>query len=185
MTLKERSIPVPAAPVRAVTPGISCDLQRLCSLAFWPCHKSKENPLSHQHLFGIFQPLALCRITGSICLQRWSLRQCDIELRLRFYFFFKAQGDLYGWHVIKENSTQVVMPCVLFLFFILHSLISTLKNKELSPVIGQKGIQGTPPPSGHSQHSEHSPHTLRRGNKRLLVLAIYLPAILLSASLFC
>uniref|UniRef100_H3CXJ5 Rho GTPase-activating protein 44 n=1 Tax=Tetraodon nigroviridis TaxID=99883 RepID=H3CXJ5_TETNG len=39
---------------------------------------------------------------------------------------------------------------------------STLKNKELSPVIGQKGIQGTPPPSGHS---EHSPHTLRRAKK--------------------
>ncbi|XP_041670868.1 rho GTPase-activating protein 44-like isoform X2 [Cheilinus undulatus] len=42
---------------------------------------------------------------------------------------------------------------------------STLKNKELSPVIGQKGIQGTMTSSGQSQHSEQSPHTLRRGKK--------------------
>nr|XP_046232971.1 rho GTPase-activating protein 44-like isoform X2 [Scatophagus argus] len=41
----------------------------------------------------------------------------------------------------------------------------TLKNKELSPVIGQKGIQGSMPSSGQSQHSEHSPHTLRRAKK--------------------
>lgn len=46
-----------------------------------------------------------------------------------------------------------------------RSLLSTLKNKELSPVIGQKGIQGTMPSSGQSPHSEHSPHTLRRGNQ--------------------
>ncbi|XP_067344369.1 rho GTPase-activating protein 44-like isoform X2 [Channa argus] len=42
---------------------------------------------------------------------------------------------------------------------------STMKNKELSPVIGQKGIQGTVTSSGQSQHSEHSPHTLRRAKK--------------------
>ncbi|XP_067344375.1 rho GTPase-activating protein 44-like isoform X8 [Channa argus] len=41
----------------------------------------------------------------------------------------------------------------------------TMKNKELSPVIGQKGIQGTVTSSGQSQHSEHSPHTLRRAKK--------------------
>ncbi|XP_073345667.1 rho GTPase-activating protein 44-like [Pagrus major] len=41
----------------------------------------------------------------------------------------------------------------------------TLKNKELSPVIGQKGIQGTMTSSGQSQHSDHSPHTLRRAKK--------------------
>ncbi|XP_026171685.1 rho GTPase-activating protein 44-like isoform X4 [Mastacembelus armatus] len=41
----------------------------------------------------------------------------------------------------------------------------TLKNKELSPVIGQKGIQGTGTSSGQSQHSEHSPHSLRRAKK--------------------
>ncbi|XP_011486712.1 rho GTPase-activating protein 44 isoform X4 [Oryzias latipes] len=41
----------------------------------------------------------------------------------------------------------------------------TLKNKELSPVIGQKGLQGTVPCSGQSQHSEHSPHSLRRAKK--------------------
>ncbi|XP_054860459.1 rho GTPase-activating protein 44-like isoform X2 [Amphiprion ocellaris] len=44
-------------------------------------------------------------------------------------------------------------------------LTSTLKNKELSPVIGQKGLQGTVTSSGQSQHSEHSPHTLRRAKK--------------------
>lgn len=41
----------------------------------------------------------------------------------------------------------------------------TLKNKELSPVIGQKGIQGTMTSSGQTQHSEQSPHTLRRAKK--------------------
>lgn len=41
----------------------------------------------------------------------------------------------------------------------------TLKNKELSPVIGQKGIQGTMSSGGQSPHSEHSPHTLRRAKK--------------------
>ncbi|XP_054624224.1 rho GTPase-activating protein 44-like isoform X5 [Dunckerocampus dactyliophorus] len=38
----------------------------------------------------------------------------------------------------------------------------TLKNKELSPVIGQKGFQVTVTSSGQS---EHSPHTLRRAKK--------------------
>ncbi|XP_035468875.1 rho GTPase-activating protein 44-like isoform X11 [Scophthalmus maximus] len=42
---------------------------------------------------------------------------------------------------------------------------STLKNKELSPVIGQKGLQGTMTSSGQTQHSEHSPLTLRRAKK--------------------
>ncbi|XP_028287009.1 rho GTPase-activating protein 44-like isoform X2 [Parambassis ranga] len=41
----------------------------------------------------------------------------------------------------------------------------TLKNKELSPVIGQKGLQGTVTSSGQPQLSEHSPHTLRRAKK--------------------
>ncbi|XP_053715874.1 rho GTPase-activating protein 44-like isoform X5 [Synchiropus splendidus] len=41
---------------------------------------------------------------------------------------------------------------------------STLKNKELSPVIGQKGIQGALSSSGQLQQ-EHSPHTLRRAKK--------------------
>nr|XP_046212304.1 rho GTPase-activating protein 44-like isoform X2 [Oncorhynchus gorbuscha] len=41
-----------------------------------------------------------------------------------------------------------------------------LMNKELSPVIGQKGFQGTAPSGGPSQpSSEHSPHTLRRAKK--------------------
>ncbi|XP_035853789.1 rho GTPase-activating protein 44 isoform X11 [Sander lucioperca] len=39
---------------------------------------------------------------------------------------------------------------------------STLKNKELSPVIGQKGLQGTMTSSGQS---DHSPLTLRRAKK--------------------
>uniref|UniRef100_UPI0037E7FDD3 rho GTPase-activating protein 44-like isoform X2 n=1 Tax=Semicossyphus pulcher TaxID=241346 RepID=UPI0037E7FDD3 len=38
----------------------------------------------------------------------------------------------------------------------------TLKNKELSPVIGQKGTMTS---SGQSQHSDHSPLTLRRAKK--------------------
>ncbi|XP_063076738.1 rho GTPase-activating protein 44-like [Engraulis encrasicolus] len=42
----------------------------------------------------------------------------------------------------------------------------TLKNKELSPVIGQKALQ-TPPSSGHSLCSEPSPHTLRKVSKKL------------------
>ncbi|XP_017292014.1 rho GTPase-activating protein 44 isoform X3 [Kryptolebias marmoratus] len=41
----------------------------------------------------------------------------------------------------------------------------TLKNKELSPVIGQKGLQGTVSSGGQSQLSEHSPHSLRRAKK--------------------
>ncbi|XP_061887863.1 rho GTPase-activating protein 44-like isoform X5 [Entelurus aequoreus] len=39
---------------------------------------------------------------------------------------------------------------------------STLKNKELSPVIGQKGFQVVVTSSGQS---EHSPHSLRRAKK--------------------
>ncbi|XP_012726516.1 rho GTPase-activating protein 44 isoform X4 [Fundulus heteroclitus] len=55
--------------------------------------------------------------------------------------------------------------------------VCSLKSKELSPVIGHKGIQvATPtvPPScspqssSQSPHStEHSPHTLRKGSKKL------------------
>ncbi|XP_024140838.1 rho GTPase-activating protein 44 isoform X3 [Oryzias melastigma] len=47
----------------------------------------------------------------------------------------------------------------------IRKIQSTLKNKELSPVIGQKGLQGAVPCSGQSQHSEHSPHSLRRAKK--------------------
>lgn len=47
----------------------------------------------------------------------------------------------------------------------IRKIQSTLKNKELSPVIGQKGFQGTMTSSGPSQHSEHSPHTIRRAKK--------------------
>ncbi|XP_030646099.1 rho GTPase-activating protein 44 [Chanos chanos] len=56
-------------------------------------------------------------------------------------------------------------------------LTSTLKSKELSPVIGHKAVQVTgptvPPVSGQqsssqSPHSaEHSPHTLRKASKKL------------------
>ncbi|XP_046888200.1 rho GTPase-activating protein 44-like isoform X5 [Hypomesus transpacificus] len=42
---------------------------------------------------------------------------------------------------------------------------STLKNKELSPVIGQKSQQGSTASGGPTQHSEHSPLTLRRAKK--------------------
>ncbi|XP_033840612.1 rho GTPase-activating protein 44-like isoform X1 [Periophthalmus magnuspinnatus] len=47
----------------------------------------------------------------------------------------------------------------------IRKIQSTLKNKELSPVIGQKGLQGTVTSSGPSQLSEHSPHSLRRAKK--------------------
>ncbi|XP_068592843.1 rho GTPase-activating protein 44-like isoform X8 [Cebidichthys violaceus] len=40
----------------------------------------------------------------------------------------------------------------------------TLKNKELSPVIGQKGLQGLQGMTSCGQ-SDHSPHTLRRAKK--------------------
>ncbi|XP_062382802.1 rho GTPase-activating protein 44-like [Sardina pilchardus] len=43
---------------------------------------------------------------------------------------------------------------------------STLKNKELSPVIGQKAMQ-TAPSSGYSLCTEPSPHTLRKVSKKL------------------
>ncbi|XP_049615515.1 rho GTPase-activating protein 44 isoform X8 [Syngnathus scovelli] len=44
----------------------------------------------------------------------------------------------------------------------IRKIQSTLKNKELSPVIGQKGFQGT---LSSGCQSEHSPHTLRRAKK--------------------
>ncbi|CAL8265667.1 unnamed protein product [Gadus morhua 'NCC'] len=58
-----------------------------------------------------------------------------------------------------------------------HSVCGTLKSKELSPVIGHKGIQvvgptvplsSCPPLGSQSPHStEPSPHTLRKGSKKL------------------
>ncbi|KAI1886592.1 hypothetical protein AGOR_G00197400 [Albula goreensis] len=48
---------------------------------------------------------------------------------------------------------------------------STLKNKELSPVIGQKAAQAAGPPSGGGGQSQlttdQSPHTLRKVSKKL------------------
>ncbi|XP_068438933.1 rho GTPase-activating protein 44-like isoform X5 [Clinocottus analis] len=44
----------------------------------------------------------------------------------------------------------------------IRKIQSTLKNKELSPVIGQKGLQGSLTSCGPS---DHSPHTLRRAKK--------------------
>ena len=77
-----------------------------------------------------------------------------------------------------SETGQLVIPGCLF-FFPPHSLLSTLKNKELSPVIGQKGIQGTMTSSGQSQHSEHSPHTLRRGKSggRAAKIHIYISSL--------
>ncbi|XP_077384506.1 rho GTPase-activating protein 44 isoform X2 [Festucalex cinctus] len=59
----------------------------------------------------------------------------------------------------------------------LPRLTSSLKSKELSPVIGHKGIQvasPTVPPNSSPQTSsqcphstEHSPHSLRKGSKKL------------------
>lgn len=71
----------------------------------------------------------------------------------------------------------VIVIC-LFLFF------STLKSKELSPVIGHKPIQvpgPVAPPSCSPQSSsqsplstEHSPHTLRKGLLCLYVIFFYI-----------
>ncbi|XP_028332058.1 rho GTPase-activating protein 44-like isoform X9 [Gouania willdenowi] len=47
----------------------------------------------------------------------------------------------------------------------IRKIQSTLKNKELSPVIGQKGLQGTGTCCGQLALSEHSPHSLRRAKK--------------------
>ncbi|XP_077086942.1 rho GTPase-activating protein 44 isoform X8 [Siphateles boraxobius] len=44
---------------------------------------------------------------------------------------------------------------------------STQKNKELSPVIGQRGISPTAPSGGQNQLSDQSPHTLRKVSKKL------------------
>ncbi|CAM4712560.1 unnamed protein product [Leuciscus chuanchicus] len=44
---------------------------------------------------------------------------------------------------------------------------STQKNKELSPVIGQRGISPTAPSGGQIQLSDQSPHTLRKVSKKL------------------
>ncbi|XP_034073378.1 rho GTPase-activating protein 44-like isoform X12 [Gymnodraco acuticeps] len=46
----------------------------------------------------------------------------------------------------------------------IRKIQSTLKNKELSPVIGQKGLQGLQG-TLTSSGSDHSPHTLRRAKK--------------------
>ncbi|XP_010768259.1 rho GTPase-activating protein 44-like isoform X3 [Notothenia coriiceps] len=46
----------------------------------------------------------------------------------------------------------------------IRKIQSTLKNKELSPVIGQKGLQGLQG-TLTSSASDHSPHTLRRAKK--------------------
>uniref|UniRef100_A0A9J8A152 Rho GTPase-activating protein 44 n=1 Tax=Cyprinus carpio carpio TaxID=630221 RepID=A0A9J8A152_CYPCA len=44
---------------------------------------------------------------------------------------------------------------------------STQKNKEPSPVIGQRGVSPTAPSAGHNQLSDLSPHTLHRVSKKL------------------
>lgn len=78
-----------------------------------------------------------------------------------FLFFYKTKRFMEAG-LVNYRRKYIVM-CV-FVCFVLHSLLSTLKNKELSPVIGQKGLQGAVTSSGQSQLSDHSPHTLRRGN---------------------
>ncbi|XP_016144412.1 rho GTPase-activating protein 44 isoform X4 [Sinocyclocheilus grahami] len=45
---------------------------------------------------------------------------------------------------------------------------STQKNKEPSPVIGQRGISPTAPSAGHNQLSDQSPLTLRKVSKKLV-----------------
>lgn len=78
-----------------------------------------------------------------------------------FLFFYKTKRFMEAG-LVNYRRKYIIM-CV-FVCFVLHSLLSTLKNKELSPVIGQKGLQGAVTSSGQLQLSDHSPHTLRRGN---------------------
>ncbi|XP_064170435.1 rho GTPase-activating protein 44-like isoform X2 [Anguilla rostrata] len=65
-------------------------------------------------------------------------------------------------------------------------LAGSLKNKELSPMVGHKGIQvpgPTVPPtvcpqgSTQSQPSEHSPHTLRKVSKKLAPIPPKVPYV--------
>ncbi|XP_030196122.1 rho GTPase-activating protein 44 isoform X1 [Gadus morhua] len=67
--------------------------------------------------------------------------------------FYKKDG---GAGVIRSFSAHSHTP--------LH-WTSTLKNKELSPVIGQKGMQGPAGSVGQLSHAEHSPCTVRRARK--------------------
>ncbi|KAI3359190.1 hypothetical protein L3Q82_002714 [Scortum barcoo] len=75
---------------------------------------------------------------------------------------------------VLKHSERVMMIMVVVVVVV---ALSSLKSKELSPVIGHKAIQvagPTVPPSSSPQcssqspHSvEHSPHTLRKGSKKL------------------
>lgn len=64
--------------------------------------------------------------------------------------------------------------------FVFLSHLSTLKNKELSPVIGQKGFQAT---LSSGSQSEHSPHTVRRGKMSSLMPLIGHGAVLCRCAL--
>lgn len=104
--------------------------------------KSKKNPLSLLEF-------------STLPLQQWSLRHFYINPWVFSHFYYSHHSNS-GW---KEKHNATLLLC--------HFSCSSLKNKELSPVIGQKGIQGVVTPSGQSQHSEHSPHSLRRGENQL------------------
>ncbi|KAM6951895.1 rho GTPase-activating protein 44-like isoform 4-T4 [Aplochiton taeniatus] len=71
-------------------------------------------------------------------------------------------------HVDRRHSDQSRRPLSVAtdnMMLEFYKKDGTLKNKELSPVIGQKGFQGTAASSGQSPHSDPSPHTLRRAKK--------------------
>lgn len=123
---------------------------------------------------GFFQLLPLRWNTDFVCLQQQPLTHRDshcIWSSFLFCFcFLQCAKRFTGFDLEKGDviCNGFFFPASVFLSPSLplsrsDSLPSTLKNKELSPVIGQKGIQGTMSSGGQSPHSEHSPHTLRRG----------------------
>ncbi|XP_033975028.1 rho GTPase-activating protein 44-like isoform X2 [Trematomus bernacchii] len=63
----------------------------------------------------------------------------------------------------KKDGPSIINSFTVHCRKALHWM-STLKNKELSPVIGQKGLQGLQG-TLTSSGSDHSPHTLRRAKK--------------------
>lgn len=107
----------------------------------------------------------------SRCIQaRLKLAEC--YLAQKSLFLVPMMGDVRGpctMLVINDTVGADWWQAVIFV-----SLSSTLKSKELSPVIGHKAVQAlgatVPPFSGQQSNSqsphsaEHSPHTLHKGS---------------------
>lgn len=107
----------------------------------------------------------------SRCIQTRS-KPAGCCLALKSLFLVSLTGGMSGpckLLVINDTVGADWWQAVMFL-----SLSSTLKSKELSPVIGHKAMQASgvtvPPVSGQQSNSqsphsaEHSPHTLRNGS---------------------